>query len=273
MKTLYRSDKHWNQYRIQSARAPWWDYGKNGVYYVTICTKHRFPFFGEVQDGQMRLSKIGELVKQLWMTLPEMSLPGVKIETLAISPNHLHGIIILDRAVEPIKETTLPVGSPTSEDEAERKAFFQRISPKKGSLPHLIRKFKGLVTKAAREQDWLGKNIALWQPSYYDRVVRNTSELERIAEHLSNEVYHWEARQDDYIHTPEQQKKKQSQHRRVRTLKMLYQKRRGDVAIIGQMIFYKVGRKFRMALDDWLRHRFPHLYAPLDVAFIPIWKR
>ena len=80
MKTLYRSDKHWNQYRIKSDRAPWWDYGKNGVYYITICTKHRFPFFGQVDHGKMYRSKIGELVRQLWLTLPELSQPGVRVE-------------------------------------------------------------------------------------------------------------------------------------------------------------------------------------------------
>lgn len=273
MKTLYRSDKHWNQYRIQSARAPWWDYGKNGIYYVTICTKHRFPFFGEVQNGQMKLSKIGELAKQLWMTLPEMSLPGVKVEALAISPNHIHGIIVLERTVEPVKEVSAVVGSPTSENEAERKAFFQSISPKKGSLSHLIRKFKGLVTKAAREQGWLGKKTPLWQAGYYDRVVRNTSELERIATHLSNEVHHWEARQDDYhVHPPRKQKNKHQRQRKARMFKQLSRAKNANNAILQQVFFYRDRKLFQAGLENWLRRRFPHIYTPLSAAVVPIWK-
>ena len=35
-----------NKYRIPSARVPWWDYGANGRYFVTICTQNRECFFG-----------------------------------------------------------------------------------------------------------------------------------------------------------------------------------------------------------------------------------
>ena len=30
-----------NKYRIASARAPFWDYGWNAAYFVTICTQNR----------------------------------------------------------------------------------------------------------------------------------------------------------------------------------------------------------------------------------------
>lgn len=274
MKTLYRSDKHWNHYRIQSARASWWDYGKNSIYYVTICTKHRFPFFGQVEGRRMKCSKMGELARQLWMTLPEMSLPGVKVEALAISPNHIHGIIVLDRAkgIEPLKESRSVVGSPTSEDETVRKAFFQSISPKKGSLSHLIRKFKGLVTKAAREQGWLQKKEPLWQAGYYDRVVRDVSELDRIVAYLSGETYHWETRQDDYyIHQPSQSPSKQHQQRFSDRLKALY-KKKVKLLFVGRNNLIRKRRDFQIELEYWLRCRFPNIYAPLVGRPIPPWK-
>ena len=41
------SEKYQNQYRIPSARAPW--HGYDGcVYFVTICTKNREHYFGEI---------------------------------------------------------------------------------------------------------------------------------------------------------------------------------------------------------------------------------
>lgn len=279
MKTLYRSDRHWNQYRIQSNRASWWDYGKNGRYYVTICTKHRFPFFGQIKDHQFKSSKIGELVRQLWLTLPEMSLPGVQVEALAISPNHLHGIIVLERPkdLEPVQEKEHQiVGSPKSEDEAERKAFFQSISPKKGSLAHLIRKFKGLVTKAAREQGWLGKKEPLWQAGYYDRIIRNTDELNRIVEHLSSEVHYWEAREDDYyVHQPASQPTKQRQHRLQKVLKTLYKQHKTTADVMSSQWPYSIyysRRKFQEQLTHWLKYRFPNIYAPIGNGVVPIWK-
>ena len=40
-------DKYQNKYRVPSARANWHDYN-GGVYFVTICTKNREHYFGEI---------------------------------------------------------------------------------------------------------------------------------------------------------------------------------------------------------------------------------
>lgn len=47
-------DKFRNRFRVSSARASWWDYGNNGAYFVTICTKNRVHFFGEIHGAQMK---------------------------------------------------------------------------------------------------------------------------------------------------------------------------------------------------------------------------
>ena len=49
--TLYK-----NKYRSESARAQWWDYGWAAAYFVTICTKDRRHYFGEINDGKMNLT-------------------------------------------------------------------------------------------------------------------------------------------------------------------------------------------------------------------------
>ena len=40
-------DKFQNRFRIPSARAIWHDYN-GGIYFVTICTKNREHYFGEI---------------------------------------------------------------------------------------------------------------------------------------------------------------------------------------------------------------------------------
>ncbi len=40
-------EKFQNRFRIPSARANWHDYN-GGVYFVTICTKNREHYFGEI---------------------------------------------------------------------------------------------------------------------------------------------------------------------------------------------------------------------------------
>ena len=65
------ADKYRNKYRIPSARAPWWDYGSNAAYFITICTGNRNHFFGEIINGTMQLSHIGVLADQYWYEIPD----------------------------------------------------------------------------------------------------------------------------------------------------------------------------------------------------------
>ena len=87
-------DKFRNKYRIPSARAPWWDYGWNALYFVTICTKEKEHFFGQVVNEEMQLSEIGEIVKIEWLKTfdlrPDMNLI---MDEYVIMPNHFHAII------------------------------------------------------------------------------------------------------------------------------------------------------------------------------------
>jgi hypothetical protein len=63
-------DKYKNKYRIPSARATWWDYGWAGAYFITICTKNREHYFGEIRNGKMHLSHWGVLADVLWHEIP-----------------------------------------------------------------------------------------------------------------------------------------------------------------------------------------------------------
>lgn len=60
------TDKYQGKYRIASARAPWWDYGRQASYFITICTKYRKHFFGEIVRGNVILSDIGRTVEIEW---------------------------------------------------------------------------------------------------------------------------------------------------------------------------------------------------------------
>ena len=59
-------DKYQNKYRIPSARANWHDYN-GGVYFVTICTKNRKHYFGEIVANAttqiIQLSEIGHFTE------------------------------------------------------------------------------------------------------------------------------------------------------------------------------------------------------------------
>jgi len=74
MTELYR-----NKYRIPSARLRHWDYGRNAAYFVTICTQNKECFFGDVVNGKMQLSEIGELAEMCWQKIP-VHFPHVRLE-------------------------------------------------------------------------------------------------------------------------------------------------------------------------------------------------
>lgn len=95
------TDKYRNKYRIASARASFWDYGWNAAYFVTICTKDRMYYFGEIQrdggDTVHHLSDIGKIAQKYTQILPGN--PGftitlfVMIRHFGISQNTSFGIL------------------------------------------------------------------------------------------------------------------------------------------------------------------------------------
>lgn len=88
------SKKFKGKYRIESARLKHWDYGRNAFYYVTICTKNRDCFFGNVIAGEMVLNDIGEIANNEWLKTfdirPDMNL---SMGEYVVMPNHFHAII------------------------------------------------------------------------------------------------------------------------------------------------------------------------------------
>ncbi len=94
------SDKFQDIYRIPSARAEWWDYGNNAAYFVTICTGGREHYFGEIQNDIMYLSEMGKIAHQNWMEIPD-HFSFIKLDVFVIMPNHIHGILVIDKTNDP----------------------------------------------------------------------------------------------------------------------------------------------------------------------------
>ena len=85
-----------NKYRIPSARLQHWDYGWNAAYFVTICTHNRQCFFGEISNGKMELSEMGKTATIYWMEIPD-HFPFVNLGAFVVMPNHIHGIVVIDK--------------------------------------------------------------------------------------------------------------------------------------------------------------------------------
>ena len=92
-------DKFRGKYRISSTRMQKWDYGWNAPYFFTLCTADRNHYFGEIMQGEMRLSETGELANKFWHEIPN-HFPFVQLDAIQIMPNHIHGILIIDKMAD-----------------------------------------------------------------------------------------------------------------------------------------------------------------------------
>ena len=178
-------DKFQHKYRIESARASWHDYD-GGSYFTTICTKDREHYFGEIVDGEMVLSDIGKYTQQCIEEITQHN-PYAEIPQFVIMPNHVHQIVII----------TAPNGRdvPWRVSTTGKNETMQNIANKQGRLSTAIGGFKQSITRFANE-----KQIDFaWQPRFHDHIIRDTSELNRIADYIENNVANWV---DDEFYTP-----------------------------------------------------------------------
>ena len=91
MDSLYR-----NKFRTGSARCRGYDYTSPGRYFITICTRNRIPYFGKIENGKMILSASGVIAERYWREIPK-HFPFVDLDVFIIMPDHMHGIIIINR--------------------------------------------------------------------------------------------------------------------------------------------------------------------------------
>lgn len=112
-------DLYKGKYRNASIRLPNRDYAANGRYFVTICTKNRVRFFGNVVNGKMRLSAIGQIADQFWRDIPQHH-NHVRLDAHVIMPDHMHGIVVIDNSnpggTNPVgtRNFAAPQGDPSS---------------------------------------------------------------------------------------------------------------------------------------------------------------
>jgi len=161
----------------RSIRLKDYDYSSAGAYFVTICTHDKECWLGDLVNSEMVLSEIGQIAKALWLEIPQ-HFENVILDDFIIMPNHVHGIVLNtdSRGVQ--------LNAPTKTN------YYSTISPKKNTLSVVIRTYKAALTRACRQQ---GYEFFRWQRNYYERVVRNQKELNRIWQYIANNPLQWES--------------------------------------------------------------------------------
>ena len=165
-----------DQHRLpnrRSIRLQDYDYAQNGAYFVTICTNQRLCVLGDIRDGVMRCSTVGQVVEAAWQDLPHHT-PGLILDAWVVMPNHLHGIVILPgKSMSETLSQTIPRG------------------PKPGSLGAVLGGFKSAVSRRVSASD-LSLVRPLWQRNYYDRIIRDNRELGATQKYIETNPARWD---------------------------------------------------------------------------------
>lgn len=190
--------KYNNKYRITSARLPQWDYGNSANYFVTICTKNRESYFGNIDQGVMQLSPLGDIALKFWLEMPA-HFPFLTLDAFVIMPNHVHGIIVIDKihaptigSMHPVEtpklgvSTTLGVSTNLGVSTASNTdAASQKWKP--ATLGVVINQYKRIVTIHARK---IEAGYA-WQSRFHDHIIRNYESYLKIRNYILYNPMNW----------------------------------------------------------------------------------
>ena len=170
-----------------SARLLDYDYGAEGVYFVTICTWSRYPVLG-ICNGSVTLNAIGTMVEQEWLRTAKLR-ARLGLDAYVVMPDHLHGLLVIGASIQkPIAEIVGDGYFVDKEDAGHPPS--QAVS-----LGAVVRGFKGATTSQTRRI--AGPQTRLWQRGFYEHVVRDMNELETIREYISENPLRWAEDADD----------------------------------------------------------------------------
>ena len=160
----------------RSIRLKGYDYSQPGYYFVTICTRDGECVLGDVVDGKMKLSRIGQLVQITWNCLLKR-FHNLELGEFTVMPNHIHGIIIIVGAGLALPNQGAASSAPTKD-----------ISIRLGDV---VRAFKSI--SAINVNRFLTRSgVPLWQRNYYEHIIRNEESLNYVREYIETNPLRWE---------------------------------------------------------------------------------
>ena len=141
-------------------RLPHFDYARHGMYFVTICLRDRVPLLGRVEEHDVRLTSLGEIVAHEIARLGSR-FREVGVDLSIVMPDHTHVILALRDRVRTLGAV---VGALKSSSAAQINTF--RETP----------------------------GTPLWQRGYYDHVIRDDEDLDRIRVYIKTNPTRWSLR-------------------------------------------------------------------------------
>ncbi|MBN3583170.1 transposase [Algoriphagus aestuarii] len=196
----------------KSPRLSNWNYGSDASYFITICSKNREHFFGEIINKKMNLTPAGAIASVLWHEIKNHA-KNIELGEFVVMPNHIHGILILngngdnnDRTVvgttqndvgtthalslPPNTALSLPPNTALSLP-PPKTAFSQRSNrfqnQGKNTVSSIVGSYKSAVTKYCN----LLELPMGWQSRFHDHIIRNDESFHRISNYIRYNPANW----------------------------------------------------------------------------------
>ncbi len=182
----------------RSIRLKGYDYTLPGTYFVTLVTHRRDPVFGEVSGGEMKLSALGQIVLDEWMrSIGIRKEIQLHEDEFVVMPNHSHGIVWMVGVTGVVGAYGIRPGiHPGIHPEEEEEGVCHTPQPKDQPLrriPKSLGAFIGGVKASVTSRAGSKLNMSgIWQPNYYEHIIRNETEFETIWNYIDNNPRQWE---------------------------------------------------------------------------------
>ena len=176
------------KYHRRSIRLQDYNYASTGLYFVTICIQDRQCLFGEINNDRMILNYMGKMVENQWNILPQR-FSNITLDTFVIMPNHIHGIIDIVG-----KNETNNVGA-----RSPRPLLSGRGNPAP-TLGQIMAYYKYGTTKQINIIRST-PGIRFWQRNFYEHVIRNEDELDKIRQYIANNPLDWDSDKENQKYT------------------------------------------------------------------------
>lgn len=186
-----------------------WNYSWDGCYFITIKTKDRIPFFGEIVAGQMILNGAGKLAQELWEFIPKQ-FNFIHLGELTVMPDHIHGILLLQhpdshqnnknslvaKTCQPRADRDQTDYLPLKEDLTNTDYLASKNTGGitginnpmlQDSISKVMRWYKGRCSFEVRK---IGIPLE-WQSRFHDHVIRDQNAFERISQYIIDNPKNW----------------------------------------------------------------------------------
>lgn len=174
-------------------RLQWYDYSSPWLYFVTICIKDSVHYFGEIDNGDMKLNELWKICLDEIKNLEKRQ--NIEIHEYVVMPNHVHFVLMIgeymwcrDDSLNRPNDIYENDNLICKKDGLSNHPYNDECEYRWPILWSLIKLFKWNITKYANKNDI----VFARQWRFHDHIIRNKQACDKIINYIQNNPKNWE---------------------------------------------------------------------------------